>query len=191
MAYKVSKGKNKITGNQTFIDNISGSVISASYFVGNGSLLTNVSGSGGTATATGGGPLTAIQFKTGSAGEISGSSNLLFDYTIPKFTTNSGFVVNRTTTSTNLTLTPAQHIVGVDTSVATASLTLTLPNASTLSNGQIFIVKDEGGMADTKNIILSCSISGQTIDGEGTITIESPYSAINLYSNGNNKYFIY
>ncbi len=191
MAYKVSKGKNKITGNQTFIDNISGSVISASYFVGDGSLLTNVSGSGGTGTATGGGPLTAIQFKTGSAGEISGSSNLLFDYTIPKFTTNSGFVVNRTTTSTNLTLTPAQHIIGVDTSAATASLTLTLPNASTLSNGQIFIVKDEGGMADTKNIILSCSISGQTIDGEGTITIESPYSAINLYSNGNNKYFIY
>jgi hypothetical protein len=191
MAYKVSKGKNKITGNQTFIDNISGSVISASYFVGNGSLLTNISGSGGTTTATGGGPLTAIQFKTGSAGEISGSSNLLFDYTIPKFTTNSGFVVNRTTTSTNLTLAPAQHIIGVDTSVATASLTLTLPNASTLSNGQIFIVKDEGGMADTKNIILSCSISGQTIDGEGTITIESPYSAINLYSNGNNKYFIY
>jgi len=189
MAYKVSKGKNKITGNQTFIDNISGSIVSASYFVGNGSLLTNISGSGG--SATGGGPLTAIQFKTGSAGGISGSSDLLFDYTIPKFTTNSGFVVNRTTTSTDLTLTPAQHIIGVDTSAATASLTLTLPNASTLSNGQIFIVKDEGGMADTNNIILSCSINGQTIDGEATIIIESPYSAINLYSNGNNKYFIY
>jgi len=44
---------------------------------------------------------------------------------------------------------------------------------------------------DTNNIILSCSINGQTIDGEATIIIESPYSAINLYSNGNNKYFIY
>ena len=189
MAYKVSKGKNKITGNQTFIDNISGSIVSASFFVGNGSLLTNISG--GSGTATGGGPLTAIQFKTGSAGEISGSSNLLFDYTIPKFTTNSGFVVNRTPTSANTTLTPAQHIIGVDTSTATGSITLALPNASTLSNGQIFIIKDEGGMADTYNIVLSCSISGQTIDGEGTIAIESPYSAINIYSNGNNKYFIY
>lgn len=191
MAYKVSKGKNKITGNQTFIDNISGSIVSASYFVGDGSLLTNVTGSGGSGTATGGGPLTAIQFKTGSAGQISGSSDLLFDYTIPKFTTNSGFVVNRTPISANTTLTPAQHIVGVDTSTATGSITLALPNASTLSNGQIFIIKDEGGMADTYNIILSCSIAGQTIDGEGTIAIESPYSAVNLYSNGNNKYFIY
>jgi hypothetical protein len=53
------------------------------------------------------------------------------------------------------------------------------------------VIKDEGGMADTKTILLSCSITGQTIDGEQTILIESPYSAINLYSNGNNKYFIY
>ena len=191
MAYKIIKGKNRITGNQTFVDNISGSIISASYFVGDGSLLTNVTGSGGSGTATGGGPLTAIQFKTGSAGQISGSSDLLFDYTIPKFTANSGFVVNRITTSTDLTITAAQHIIGIDTSAATASITLTLPNASTLSNGQMFIIKDEGGMSDTYNIILSCSISGQTVDGEGTAIIESPYAAINLYSNGNNKYFIY
>ena len=189
MAYKVSKGKNKITGNQTFIDNISGSIVSASFFVGNGSLLTNISG--GSGTATGGGPLTAIQFKTGSAGEISGSSDLLFDYTIPKFTANSGFVVRRTTTSGNLSITAAQNIIGVNTATATASITLTLPNASTLSDGQMFIVKDEGGMADTYTITLSCSVSGQTIDGEGTVVIESPYSAVNIYSNGSNRYFIY
>lgn len=188
MAYKVIKGKNRVTGSQTFTDALSGSIISASFFVGNGSLLTNVSAGG---TATGGGPLTAIQFKTGSAGEISGSSDLLFDYTIPKFTANSGFVVRRTTTSGNLSITAAQNIIGVNTATATASITLTLPNASTLSDGQMFIVKDEGGMADTYTITLSCSVSGQTIDGEGTVVIESPYSAVNIYSNGSNKYFIY
>lgn len=42
MAYKIIKGANKITGDQTFVNNISGSTITASYFVGNGSLLTNV-----------------------------------------------------------------------------------------------------------------------------------------------------
>jgi hypothetical protein len=42
MAYKVIKGKNKIRGEQTFVDVVSGSVISASYFVGNGSLLTGL-----------------------------------------------------------------------------------------------------------------------------------------------------
>jgi hypothetical protein len=191
MAYKVIKGKNRITGSQTFIDTLSGSIISASYFVGDGSLLTNVTGAASTGSATGRGPEKSVQFKSGSSGQISGSSDLLFDYTIPKFTVNSGFVAKRTSTSTNLTISPAHHIIGVDTSAATASITLTLPNASTLSDGQVFVIKDEGGMADTYNILVSCSINGQTVDGEGTVMIESPNSAINLYSNGNNKYFIY
>ena len=191
MAYKVIKGKNRVTGSQTFIDTLSGSVISASYFVGDGSLLTNITGAATTGSATGQGPEKSVQFKSGSSGQISGSSDLLFDYTIPKFTVNSGFVAKRTSTSTNLTISPAHHIIGVDTSAATASITLTLPNASTLSDGQVFVIKDEGGMADTYNILVSCSINGQTVDGEGTVLIESPNSAINLYSNGNNKYFIY
>lgn len=187
MAYKVIKGKNRITGSQTFIDTLSGSIISASYFVGDGSLLTNVTG----AAATGQGPEKSIQFKSGSSGQISGSSDLLFDHTIPKFTINSGFVVKRITTSGNLSISSAQHVIGVDTANATASITLILPNASTLSDGQMFVVKDEGGMADARTITVSCSISGQTIDGEATVLIESPYSAINIYSNGSNKYFIY
>jgi len=191
MAYKVIKGKNRISGSQTFLNDISGSIISASYFVGDGSLLTNVTGAASTGSATGRGPEKSVQFKSGSSGQISGSSDLLFDYTIPKFTVNSGFVAKRTSTSTNLTISPAHHIIGVDTSAATASITLTLPNASTLSDGQVFVIKDEGGMADTYNILVSCSINGQTVDGEQTVLIESPYSAINLYSNGNNKYFIY
>jgi hypothetical protein len=192
MAYKVIKGKNRISGSQTFLNDISGSIISASYFVGDGSLLTNItasSESGG--TANGQGPTGSVQFKSGSSGQISGSLNLLFDHTIPKFTVNAGYVTKRTSTSSNITLSPSHYIIGVDTATAISSITISLPNASTLSDGQIYVIKDEGGMADTKTILLSCSVNGQTIDGEQTVLIESPYSAINLYSNGNNKYFIY
>ena len=192
MAYKIIKGSNKITGNQTFTNNISASVVSASFFVGDGSLLTNVSASNaGSGAATGQGPENSVQFKSGSFGAISGSNNLLFDYTIPKFTANSGFVVNRVSSSTNITLTPAQHIVGINTSIATASIIVTLPNASTLSNGQMYVVKDEGGLANTYTILVSCSVTGQTIDGESSVLIESPYSAINIYCNGVDKYYIY
>ena len=187
MAYKYSKGKNKISGSITLQDTLSGSVISASFFVGNGSLLTNV----GTGLATGQGPTGSLQFKSGSEGAISGSSDLVFDYTVPKFTINSGFVVNRTSVSGNITLTPAQHVVGVDTQAATASLILHLPDAATLSNGQVYIVKDEGGMADINTITISCSVDGQTLDSYSQILIESPYSAINIYCNGLDKYFIY
>ena len=120
-----------------------------------------------------------------------GPENLLFDYTIPKFTANSGFVVNRTSSSTSITLTPAQHIIGINTLSATAYIIITLPNASSLSNVQMFIIKDEGGNANINTITLSCSINGQTIDGESTILIQSPYSAVNLYCDGNAKYYIY
>jgi len=191
MAYKVIKGKNRISGSQTFLNDISGSIISASYFVGDGSLLTNVTGAASTGSATGRGPEKSVQFKSGSSGQISGSLDLLFDHTIPKFTVNAGYVTKRTSTSSNITLSPSHYIIGVDTATAISSITISLPNASTLSDGQIYVIKDEGGMADTKTILLSCSVNGQTIDGEQTVLIESPYSAINLYSNGNNKYFIY
>lgn len=248
MAYKYIKGKNKIRGEQTFVDNVSGSnYISASYFVGDGSLLTNlpitgginsvytsgsITGSGvvvdpiilkdplliGTVTAsigfrgdlfgtasfantasyalnagsaaTGQGPEGSLQFKSGSGGDISGSSNLIFDHTVPKLTVNSGFVVNRTSISNDISITAAQHIIGVDTSVVTGAVTLLLPDASTLSNGQMYIVKDEGGEAELYNIIISCSV-GQTIDGTTSVTIESPYAAVNIYCNGNDKYFVY
>ena len=186
MAYKYSKGKNKISGSITLQDALSGSVISASFFVGDGSLLTNI----GTGLATGQGPTGSLQFKSGSGGDISGSSNLIFDHTVPKLTINSGFVVNRISVNGDTNITAAQHIIGVDTSVVTGTVTLLLPDASTLSNGQMYIVKDEGGEAELYNIIISCSV-GQTIDGTTSVTIESPYAAVNIYCNGNDKYFVY
>ncbi len=248
MAYKFIKGKNRISGSQTFTDALSGSTISASFFVGDGSQLTNinaitsvttsgsVTGSGivanpitlkdplvlntitasigfsgslyGTASyATSasfattasfaenannvqpGGLNTQIQFNSGSS--FSGSQNLTFDYTVPRFTVNSGLVINRTTTSGNITLTAAQYVIGVDTLNATGNLILSLPSASNLSNGQTFVIKDEGGAADIYTITITCSVSGETIDGANSIILESPYSAINIYTNGIDKYYIY
>jgi len=187
MAYKYSKGKNKISGSITLQDTLSGSIISASFFVGDGSLLTNI----GAGLATGQGPTGSLQFKSGSVGAISGSANLIFDHTIPKFTVKSGFVVNRTSITGGITLTPAQHVIGVNTQTATASLTLYLPDAATLSNGQVYIIKDEGGMADINTITISCSVESQTLDNNSQILIESPYAAVNIYCNGLDKYFIY
>ena len=260
MAYKFIKGKNRISGSQTFLDALSGTVISASYFIGDGSQLTNISGSGGissvftTGSVTGSGlqvnPITlkdplvigtvtaSIGFNgnlygtasyatqaltasyavnsglttvstsgsiTGSGipanpvvlkdpliiGAISGTAAQFTSLTASSIINNGGFVSKRTSVSTNTTLNSSQHIIGVDTATATGSLILSLPNASTLANGQVYTVKDEGGMADTKTITISCSAGGQTIDGTNSIIIESPYSAINIYTNGIDKYYIY
>ena len=56
--------------------------------------------------------------------------------------------------------------------------------------GQYFTVKDESGAANIKNITILASGS-QTIDGEGSIVLESPFAAVNIYSNGTDKFFIY
>lgn len=91
MAYKVIKGKNKIRGEQTFVDTISGSIISASSYIGatfSGStgLFTTLTASVisasnfiGIPDTTPKGPEYSLQFNSGST--FSGSAGLTFNYT--------------------------------------------------------------------------------------------------------------
>ena len=81
------------------------------------------------------------------------------------------------------------YLVGIQSNDLTASATLTLPVASGLINGQTFVIKDEGGNLHNHSVVVSCSAS-DTIDGQNTIVLESPYASINIYCNGSNKYFI-
>lgn len=70
-----------------------------------------------------------------------------------------------------------------------ATITLTLPSASVCSNGQTFVIKDEGGAADIRNVSVVV-VGSDTIDGQNSIVLESPYASIQLYCNGLNKYFV-
>jgi len=78
-------------------------------------------------------------------------------------------------------------ILGVS---GTAAIDIRLPSAADFDAGQYFTVKDESGAADTKNITILASGS-QTIDGRSSILLESPYAAVNIYSDGTSKFFIY
>ena len=98
-----------------------------------------------------------------------------------------GIDYGRTNVNGNYTATVNDRILGVN---AGAALKITLPAASGFSAGQYFTIKDEAGNANTYNITVSAS-SGDRIDGEGQIILESPYAAVNLYSNGTDKFFIY
>jgi len=192
-----NSGSGVFSGSSNFTFNPSTNIltvvgtISASNYLG-------VSGSGGGSTSPGGSN-TNIQFNSGST--FSGSNNLTYNYitntllVTGSVTATSAsfdvFVLNRTNITTDLTLTSNRHIIGVGTNTATASVTVTLPNASTLPNGKHYIIKDEDGNANVRNIIVSCSTVGQTIDGLSSVTINSPYSALNIYCDGTSKYFIY
>jgi hypothetical protein len=135
---------------------------------------------------------------------IQGTNDDYFDITIPTSGTVAQFtqvtssvgkfdtiILGRTSTSSSISLNSSQHIVAIDTFNALGSVTLSLPNASTLPSGKHYVIKDEGGNANNRNIILSCSVPGQNIDGSSTLTITSPYAAVNIYCDGTSKYFIY
>jgi len=100
-----------------------------------------------------------------------------------------GIAYKRNVVATDYQILKTDYIVSVQTDTVTASVTLTLPNADDCTNGQTFVIKDEGGAANTRPIQIDCSGS-DVIDGQNQVILESPYAAIQIYCNGSNKYFI-
>lgn len=100
---------------------------------------------------------------------------------------NGGIVYSRRAVTATLTASTNDAILGVSASTA---LEIRLPSAGDYSAGQYFTVKDEAGNANSNNITIRTSGS-QTIDGQTSIILESPFAAVNLYSDGTSKFFIY
>ena len=127
--------------------------------------------------------------RTGSFSVMSSSAEQFNVDVINKVTSiNTGVVFNRVSTAVNYTVKKSNYIIGVDST--SNPVTVTLPDASTLADGQSFIVKDEGGSAFNNNITISASGS-QLINSSNTAVLEVPYSSIQLYCNGTNKFFIF
>ena len=105
---------------------------------------------------------------------------------------NGGSVImNRTVvSSTPFSAATSSHFIAVQTATIAAASTINLPAANTLTNGQSYVVKDEEGSANLYNINIVANGS-DTIDGQSSVVIESPFGAINLYTNGSNKFFIF
>ena len=165
--------------------NVVGSVtasvsLSASFIYGDGSALTNLPSGGATAA----GPVYSLQLHN-SDDNLTGSANLLFQSDVLKM--NCGLKLNRTSITSIYTASLTDYYIGVDSTGGTISLRL--PDASTMFSGQTYVVKDEGGAANTNAITILASGS-QTIDGQNQVLLQSPYAALSLYCNGTNKYFI-
>jgi hypothetical protein len=81
----------------------------------------------------------------------------------------------------NYSITAADHFIGVNTTGG--SVTVTLPAPSSVGEGKIYIIKDEGGVAATNNIIVNTAGSAK-IDSLSAVSLVSNYGAINVYCNG-------
>ena len=152
-----------------------------------GELLVNTSITASTANLTGLSARTAVATKylaldsnnnivltssTGTGGGGGGGGGISY---------SRRFVTSHATSSNSDTL------IGIS---ASAPLELRLASAAVYENGQYFIVKDEAGNSNTYNIAVKTSGS-QTIDGQNSILLESPFAAVTIYSNGTDKFFIY
>jgi len=102
---------------------------------------------------------------------------------------DSGFVVKRTRISSSQTIGMNNYYVGVDSFTPSASVTVTLPDASTLQNGQVYVIKDEGGKADLYNVLVKASGS-QLIDSQNQVVLQSPHASLTLYCDGASKFYI-
>ena len=99
-------------------------------------------------------------------------------------------ILNRVCVSSSYQLNYSHYFVGVDTLAATSSITLSLPRASGSVSGRSYVIKDETGGAETNNIIIQ-TFDSDNLDGETNVTIQSPYASLNIYTDGNSKWFIY
>ena len=98
-----------------------------------------------------------------------------------------GVNYSRTAVTTTITASTSAQIMGVS---ASSALEIRLPAASGYTAGQFFTIKDEAGNANTNNITILAT-GAETIDGRSSIVLESPFSAVNIYTDGSSKFFIY
>jgi hypothetical protein len=118
--------------------------------------------------------------------QLDAESTLTFDGN--KLSVGGGLVLNRRVVSATTTVAANDYFLAL---AVTSSVTLNLPNASTLSNGQTFVIKDESDNLSASIVVTLTPVNGQTIDGEATLSINKPGAAINVYTDGSTKYFIY
>ena len=147
----------------------------------NNAIVTNVGGNANTLTCE-----SNLKFDGSTltfAGNISGSGQAQFG----SLQVGSLKLNHRTITNT-ATASATDYYIGTDST--NGPISIRLPSATTLSDGQAYVIKDETGMASNNNVTILASGS-QTIDGQNSVVLESPFASLQLYCNGANKYFIY
>ena len=96
-----------------------------------------------------------------------------------------GIDYGRRAISANATASINDRIIGI---TSTDALEIKLLPAQSLSAGQYITIKKE---VNSINQVTISTSGSQMIDGVGSIVLESPFSALNLYSDGISSYFIY
>ena len=99
-----------------------------------------------------------------------------------------GQKVKYSTKAVNYTLVASDYIVAV--SDLSVSRVMTLPSASVMGAGKVFIIKEQSGAASQSKYIQILPQSGQQIDGQSDYKVVMPYESVMLVSNGTHWFII-
>ena len=94
-------------------------------------------------------------------------------------------VKNRVVVTADYNVSTTDYFVGIQ---AQSDLTITLPDASTLLNGQIMVLKDESETAD-QHLIQVVAQPYQLIENRNSLTLASEAAAVNIYTDSQSKLF--
>ena len=147
--------------------------------------IASISASAGGGTVDGTGANTRLAFWS-DADTLTADANLTFANST--LSINGGLKLKRRTVTAHVTASASDYFIGVNSSGG--SFDVRLLDASSLENGQTLVIKDEAGQSNSNPVTIKAH-SGQTIDGQPSVVLESPFSAISIYSDGTSAYFIY
>lgn len=100
--------------------------------------------------------------------------------------TNAAYWAYKSSTvTTNYSVLASDMVIPISTTANSSDITMTLPTASSVGIGKVYIFKDVGGQCSQsgKRIIIARSGS-DTIDGDTTLTMENDYVSFTLVSSG-------
>jgi hypothetical protein len=100
---------------------------------------------------------------------------------------SGGVRLRRSVVSAHYTASAGDYFLGVNSSGGAISISL---NATQFADGQTLVIKDETGNASTYSITLTAAIAQKIDVNQRSVIIESPFGAVNLYTDSTN-WFIY
>lgn len=129
---------------------------------------------------------TALEFKAAPAGET--ALRIAFEVRGHEVRMNRGQKVKMASQSSDYTLVEEDYVVAI--SDLTAVRTITLPSASAMGSGKVYVIKDITGAASSSNYIHIVPQSGETIDGASEFDLQIPYESIMVISDGTNWFVL-
>jgi len=99
-----------------------------------------------------------------------------------------GQKVAYSTKAVDYTIVESDYIIAV--SDLSVSRVMTLPSASVMGAGKVFIIKEQSGAASQSKYIQILPQSGQQIDGQSDYKVVMPYESVMLVSNGTHWFII-